>query len=212
MTYYTLFLPFHNITQVFAYSSLDASHWSLADAGEDITIFNYFKDTVIPHKIEVYKGGMELIEKGIVPEELKVEFVNNLIIHDLSKFSVQEAAGYAYYNRKTKEGREAFELAWHHHKMNNPHHPEHWLNPTKRGNLEILPMPKIYILEMVADWIGAGRSYGNELKDWLPNNLHNFLFHRETRRDLTTILSQLGFYIKDDRGWLFASNEPFKAI
>lgn len=210
MTYWSLFLPFDSITNISVYTLVDKSYWSFADAGEDIKIFNYFKDTVVPHKIEVYKGGIELIEKGIVLDELKEAFTQNLIIHDMSKFSIEEAKGYAYYNRDTGEGREAFRLAWHHHKMNNPHHPEYWLNPTKQGNLEILPMSKIYILEMVADWIGAGRTYGNELKDWLPKNLHNFLLHKETRKTLSEILKQLGFYIKEDSGWLFASNEPFK--
>ncbi len=209
MTYQSLFTPFEDITPRTVHDYIEKSLWTLADLTEDLKIVNYFKETVVPHKIAVYKGGIELIDKGIVPNTLKEEFIHNLIIHDLSKFSAQEAKGYAYYNRKTKEGSEAFVRAWHHHKMNNPHHPEHWLNPTKKGNLDILPMPRVYILEMVADWIGAGRTYGGTLEAWLPQNLHHVLLHKDTRKVLSEILEQLGFYIKEDNGWLFASAEAF---
>lgn len=158
-------------------------------------VFMYFNDVVVPHKIEVYKGGGELIKALKSIRVSEDEFKRNLWLHDLSKFSADEAFGYAMHDFKnfrlaTQDG---FEAAWHHHKMHNPHHPEHWLNPNKSGQLEIRPMPMIYIVEMVADWIGAGRTYGSSLKEWLSGNLHKFVLHQETSSILQMILDDLGY-------------------
>jgi hypothetical protein len=159
-------------------------------------VLDYFKKTVIPHKIAVYQAGLELSRSPKINEHLsnqdKEDFLRNLWLHDISKFSANEAFGYAMYNRKTGYGEKGFELAWHHHKMNNPHHPEYWLNPNRSGELEPLPMPNIYILEMIADWIGAGKTYGSSLEEWLPENINNFKFKpiakvAEMIRDFTGI-------------------------
>lgn len=143
-------------------------------------VLKYFTDVVIPHKIAVYQAGLELSRqewfKTYLGNQDKEDFIYNLWIHDMSKFSANEAFGYAMYNRKTGHGKEGFEAAWHHHKMNNPHHPEYWFNPNRGGELEPIPIPNIYIMEMIADWIGAGKTYGSSLEDWLPDNLHKFKF------------------------------------
>lgn len=131
------------IVEDFAYSD-DWYYWG---------IIKYFTDTVIPHKIAVYKAGEELIAKEWF-HLYKIDaeqFRDNLWLHDLSKFSANEAFGYAMYNRETGSGKEGFEAAWHHHKMNNPHHPEYWLNPNREGKLEYVPMPEICAMEMIAD-------------------------------------------------------------
>lgn len=165
------------------------------------TVHGYFLDTVIPHKIAVYQAGAEMARhEWFLPfiAESKELWLDNLYLHDLSKFSANEAFGYAFHNFKSKEFDLAFERAWHHHKMHNPHHPEYYLNPSRGGNLEVLPMPKIYIAEMVADWIGAGKVYGSTLEDWLPKNLHLFRLHENTRVDLKFLLEKIGFKIDFD--------------
>jgi len=143
-------------------------------------VLKYFQETVVPHKIAVYQAGVELLknkELGLyLPSGDRELFLRNLWIHDMSKFSADEAFGYALYNRKTGSGKEGFERSWHHHKMNNPHHPEHWLNPNRSGILEPLTMPHIYVFEMIADWIGAGKTYGSTLEEWLPKNIDKFVF------------------------------------
>lgn len=146
-------------------------------------IVEYFRKTVVPHKIAVYEAGMDLLSKKWIDNYLqfdqdKGQFQKNLWLHDLSKFSANEAFGYAMYDFKNpnEKSKPAFEAAWHHHKMNNPHHPEYWLNPNRSGELEPITMPPIYAIEMVADWMGAGKTYGSSLEDWLPNNLHKFKF------------------------------------
>ncbi len=168
-------------------------------------IMKYFNEVVIPHKIAVYEAGMDIDEKllssNLLSQSERQEFHTNLWIHDLSKFSAKEAFGYAMYNRKTGHGKEEFELAWHHHKMNNPHHPEYWLNPNRSGELEALPMPQIYICEMVADWMGASKVYGGTMEKWLPENLPKFKFANPTKVGLT-ISAITGMNIKNEDGCL----------
>lgn len=181
--------------ECFDYSD-DSKYWA---------VIEYFRSVVVPHKIEVYKAGVGLLEAEVFAKAIvsnKDEYLKNLWLHDLSKFSANEAMGYAFYNRKTESGKELFELAWHHHKMNNPHHPEYWLNPKKDGTLEPIRMPNIYIVEMIADWIGAGKVYGSSLKDWLPGNVGKFLFHEQTASDVSLLLYFLGFNTIEENGKL----------
>lgn len=163
--------------------------------GDDVYywgILGYFEKVVVPHKIAVYRAGLELSRDPKINAHLtnqdKEDFLRNLWLHDMSKFSVNEAFGYAMYNRQTGWGKEDFEVSWHHHKMNNPHHPEYWLNPNRSGDLEPIQMPKLYILEMIADWIGAGKTYGSSLQEWLPKNIHKFKFHPITQNHVSEML------------------------
>lgn len=154
---------------------------------------NYLKTTVVPHKIAVFEAGFELNKK--LPNSARfdeLEFVDNLWLHDLSKFSFVEAFGYSGWDFKTKSGdKAAFDAAWNHHKHHNPHHPENWLSVGRFGDVTVLPMPKIYVAEMVADWIGAGKTYGNSLENWLPDNLSSFKLHQDSAVFLHEILDAI---------------------
>ena len=168
----------------FAYSD-DTYYWG---------VVGYFEETVIPHKIAVYQAGLELSRqewfKKYLTDSEKEQFLENLWLHDMSKFSANEAFGYAMYNRQTGHGKDGFELAWHHHKMNNPHHPEYWFNPNRSGELEPIPMPNLYAMEMIADWIGAGNTYGSTLDEWLPKNIDKFKFGKSEN----TVMNMLNDY------------------
>lgn len=148
-------------------------------------ITGYMNKVVIPHKIAVYNAGMKLLANPLIEKELSTQcredFKYNLWIHDLSKFSANEVFGYAMYNRETGSGKDQFEKAWHHHKMHNPHHPEYWLNPNRSGELEPMPIPNIYILEMIADWMGASETYGTPLEEWAKKNLSKFKFSNRSK-------------------------------
>jgi len=52
-------------------------------------------------------------------------------------------------------------------------------------------MPYKYVLEMVADWIGAGEIYGSSLDEWLPKNRGTFNFSLETSVRLDIILNAI---------------------
>lgn len=158
-------------------------------------VVKYFEETVVPHKIAVYDSGIWLTEQPWFEKYLKgfavEDFKYNLWCHDMSKFSANESFGYACYNRSTGSGKDAFERSWHHHKQNNPHHPEYWFNPNRSGQLEPIPMPALYVMEMIADWMGAGKTYGATLEKWLPDNLHKFRFG-SSRKLVQDILSDIG--------------------
>ncbi len=171
---------------------------------------SYFISKVIPHKIEVRKAGLELLNhdwfvkllslSDFSTSENPVEsFKYNLFIHDLSKFSLNEAYGYAVHDFKNPAPTlSVYKSAWHHHKLNNPHHPEYWFDVEKNGKATPLPMPSIYIGEMIADWQGASRSYGQNIDEWLSKNLPQFLFHPYTANILHDYLSMLGFKVQNN--------------
>lgn len=168
------------------------------------SVENYLKTVVIPHKIAVFEAGFELAKK--LPDSARfdeVQFMDNLWLHDLSKFSFVEAWGYSGWNFKTKNGdKAAFDGAWNHHKQQNQHHPENWLSVGRAGDVTVLPMPKIYVAEMVADWIGAGKHYGNTLENWLPENVHKFRIHQDSLAFLQEVLNCVGIQTQFHNGFL----------
>lgn len=167
------------------YGKYTVEDFAYSDDFYYFSMVEWFNKIVIPHKIAVYEAGIELSKQGwfkdLFAEQDKEDFLRNIWLHDMSKFSAAEAFGYAMYNRTTGHGKEAFEQSWHHHKMNNPHHPEYWLNPNRSGELEMLPMPNIYVVEMIADWMGAGKTYGDTMENWLPKNISKFRFANRSK-------------------------------
>lgn len=148
----------------------------------------YYREKLIPHKIAVYEAGLTLKDHWS-----DGSYVVRLCYHDLSKFSHAESA-YAFYNFSginTEEMKNSFAAAWNHHKHNNSHHPEHWISVDRNGVCDTLPMPHDDVVEMVADWIGAGKTYGSSLQEWLPNNIHTFWFHEQTMNILQPILEDV---------------------
>ena len=128
------------------------------------------------------------------------------VIHDLSKFSWAEWRGYAryfygnypnretmdawgrsYYTGPTKQSVEHdFDVAWLHHQHRNKHHFQRWLltldSARSDGKLFPLPMPDKYRREMLADWRGAGRAYGNsDTAGWYNKNKGQMQLHPLTR-------------------------------
>ena len=86
------------------------------------------------------------------------------ILHDISKFSpieFWESVKYYQGNRSPidacKEDK-GYSMAWLHHKGRNPHHYEYWQDNFDKGG-EPLQMPFKYVLEMLCDYLGAGRAY-----------------------------------------------------
>ena len=111
------------------------------------------------------------------------------IIHDLSKFRPSEWIPYArcFYapdgSKQYNEG-DAFNQAWNDHQKRNKHHWQRWLITWDRGTTEPLEMPRRYVLEMVADWMGAGRAITGqwETAEWYQKNRDNIQLHPATRR------------------------------
>ena len=86
------------------------------------------------------------------------------IVHDLSKYSPTEFFESARYWTGTHSPIEeakhekGYSLAWLHHRGRNPHHWAYWADNFSEG-LTIYPMPKDDFVEMVCDFLAAGRAY-----------------------------------------------------
>ena len=177
------------------YGKYEVESFSYGDDYNYHQVLGYFTQVVIPHKIAVFNAGVEFLKNrdflGFIAEGRDL-WVDNLWIHDMSKFSANEAFGYAFHDFKSKKEDIPFERAWNHHKNHNPHHPEYWLSVNKEGDVVAMEMPRIYVAEMVADWIGAGMVYGSSLEQWLPNNLHRFKWHGNTALSVWRMLKMIG--------------------
>lgn len=78
-----------------------------------------------------------------------------------------------------------FAAAWNQHQKINKHHWQYWMLTWDRGETECLPMPDVYLLEMIADWRGAGRALGKpDTLAWYLKNKDNIKLHPATRGHL----------------------------
>ena len=103
------------------------------------------------------------------------------VVHDLSKFRPSEWGPYARYFYGQKDD-QAFDLAWLCHQKRNPHHWQWWVLREDDGGTKVMEMPLVYMLEMVCDWRGAGRAYGNaDTLGWYEKNRENMRLGPETR-------------------------------
>lgn len=95
-------------------------------------------------------------------------------MHDWSKFSPVEFWESVRYYQGTSSPIDAckkangWSKAWLHHKGKNPHHYEYWQDNFDNGG-NPLQMPYKYAVEMLCDYLGAGRAYMGK----------NFTYHAE---------------------------------
>ena len=125
------------------------------------------------------------------------------IIHDMSKFLPDEFVAYTNffygknpikrdktgYYKPTTTGDDKFDFAWLLHQKRNKHHWQWWILPEDQGSYKILDMPDKYILEMVADWKGAGLAQGKpDTNAWYEANKHKIVLSERTRFMVERIL------------------------
>jgi hypothetical protein len=135
------------------------------------------------------------------------------IVHDLSKYSFVEFLASAKYFQGIgspidKEKRErGYSLAWQNHKGHNKHHWHYWTD-FENGKLIVLRIPPKYVIEMVCDWVGAGKAYNkgkwtiDTLKDWYAKNRDIYHLHTSTKHYIDAIMRN----VKDEtdlyKSWL----------
>ena len=143
---------------------------------------------VIRHKWFVFVAGMKLFPS--------FRMFYRCIVHDMSKFSPLEFISYAktFYtpmgNSQYDETIE-FSQAWNHHQKCNKHHWQYWILKYDRGDSEAMPMPQIYIEEMFADWVGAGKAINgswNNVNVWYAKADIGKFLHPTTRNTVETML------------------------
>lgn len=83
-------------------------------------------------------------------------------------------------------------LAWLSHQRHK-HHWQAWIAIGEGGTLAAVPIPYQYILEMIADWIGAGQSHGGTLKvwEWYEINRDAMILHPASRAQIEATLEML---------------------
>lgn len=85
-------------------------------------------------------------------------------LHDLSKYSPIEFFESVKYYQGSRSPIDAckevngYSMAWFHHRGRNKHHYEYWVDNFDKGCTTNI-MPKKYFLELIADYLGAGRAY-----------------------------------------------------
>lgn len=120
--------------------------------------------------------------------------------HDLSKFWPEEFFAYADWFYGKKSDPEAYDRAWLHHLHNNPHHWQYWVmppefNPDGDHDNGCLEMPEEYVLEMIADWLGANKAYQDtwDMTPWLKENFGKIRMHQKSKDFLVKKLRELGY-------------------
>ena len=126
------------------------------------------------------------------------------LTHDLSKYSPTEfSVGAKYYQgNRSPNGAEredkGYSEAWMHHKGRNRHHYEYWTDMSREtGRYESVPMPRVFLVEMVMDRRAACMVYQG--KDYTPGSALEYfdgsreksLMHPQTRQELGYILTML---------------------
>ena len=116
--------------------------------------FSHFK-TIVIHKYYVFSY---CLKAGIIWRGL---------VHDLSKFSPTEFLESSRYYTGTIspiircKNETGMSKAWLHHKGRNKHHYEYWQDNFDNG-VEHLQMPYKYALELICDYLAAGKTYSNQ--------------------------------------------------
>lgn len=122
----------------------------------------------------------------------KVGLIWQGITHDLSKYSVTEFCASAKYFQGDKspidaeKNKNGYSLAWQNHKGKNKHHWQYWTD-FENGELIVIEMPSKYLVEMLCDWVGAGKAYNKTawtietFKAWYQNNKQKMILHTLTR-------------------------------
>lgn len=137
------------------------------------------------------------------------------IVHDFSKFSVEEfLLGVKYYTGKyspnsVQKTIEGYSSSWLHHKSRNKHHFEFWLDYSDRDYVEkgekisAIEMPPKYLVEMFCDRIAASKVYnGNQYKNSDPYDYYKMredrmIIHDNTKKELEKMLKYLAMCGED---------------
>ncbi len=126
---------------------------------------------LIEHKWNV---GIECIRRGMFW---------HAITHDLSKFLPREFFAYANYffgKNKSDKVKEKFSVAWNYHQKTNKHHWNYWV--CIDSQTMPIPMPKKYVKQMVCDWRGMSRKFGDTALEYFIMNQPVMRLHEDTVR------------------------------
>lgn len=133
------------------------------------------------------------------------------IKHDMSKFSPVEFWESVRYYQGDRSPIDAckedkgYSKAWLHHKGRNSHHYEYWQDNFDNGG-QPLQMPYKDVIEMLCDYLGAGRAYmgkdftyQKEYEWWINKSSKPLAMHEHTRTFIQQILCEMAH---DETRWI----------
>lgn len=123
-------------------------------------------------------------KKNVFIECIKSGQIIHAFTHDLSKFLPSEFVPYARHFQGPGD-RNGFEYAWLLHQNRNKHHWNYWVNSSG----DALPMPRKYVWQMIADWKGMSRKFGDTAVEFYHKNRENMNLHKDTRELVEIILA-----------------------
>lgn len=146
--------------------------------------------------IECFKRG--LIWRGLKHDYDKFypamisAYANFFYNKDGSKKQIRNETGYY---KPTDTGNIDFDKNWFKHTRRNDHHWQYFVLATDNGEEKLVDMPPNAVLEMVCDWIGAGKAQGtpDTLKWWEVNKSKM----RFSTRTLSLIQDYLEVYLEN---------------
>lgn len=141
-----------------------------------------------------------------------------LVIHDWQKFTSSEFTQYAKYFQggKLNEDESPFMFAWVHHVHKGPHHWEYWLlHPDYNFSAAtegMIPMPMKFVREMVADWMGASKTYTGswDIAVWLNEHGPKMRLHKVTQDHLATVMYEMEYFLTDNCDWSWMAGSKFR--
>jgi len=108
------------------------------------------------------------------------------IIHDWSKLLPSEFIPYTnyFFGEKNDENKKKFDFAWLLHQRRNKHHWQWWILREDEGKEKVMEMSIKYRVEMLCDWIGAGRAINGfvDIKEWYEKNKNKITIAEETKK------------------------------
>ncbi len=155
---------------------------------------NYFRYVVL-HKWCVFYCGFSFGPKEFYKWPA---WILRLVLHDWDKFTPVE---WFAYKRRFDKGNDftkmsndpEYHMAWHMHSKRNDHHWEWWVTVLGDGKLRALPMSDFARSEMLADWYGMGKSFGDSsILPWYSKANTKMFLNPDTRR---IIEDRIGFYV-----------------
>ena len=106
------------------------------------------------------------------------------LTHDMSKYSPTEFLESVKYYDNSKspivvcKEHNGYSNAWFHHKGRNKHHYEYWIDSVDNGGIPV-KMPLCYAIELVCDYLGAGRTYNNNGRSFTYAQEYDWWIHHK---------------------------------
>ena len=106
------------------------------------------------------------------------------LAHDMSKYSPTEFFESVRYYDDSKspivvcKEHNGYSNAWFHHKGRNKHHYEYWLDSIDNGG-NLVKMPLCYAIELVCDYLAAGRTYNGNSRSFTYAQEYDWWIHHK---------------------------------